>query len=191
MTLAVLVAALLLFGIGESLLVQSNLGNSPWVVLAQGVSNKTGINLGWATFAISCLVLLLWIPLNEKLGLGTLLNIALIAFALQVGVDLISPPQHILVKLFFSISGVMLVGVASALYISCGLGPGPRDGWMTGIHHRTGIRIGRVRLGIEAVVLLSGFLLGGDVGLGTLFFALFMGQTIAISFGILGRVTHK
>lgn len=190
-SLTTLLGALFLFGIGESLLVQSSLGNSPWVVLAQGVSNRTGINLGWATFGISCIVLLLWIPLDEKLGIGTLLNIVVIAWALQVGVDLIPPPSQLLARLLFSIAGVLLVGVASAFYISCGLGPGPRDGWMTGIHNRTGIRIGRVRLAIESLVLLSGFLLGGEVGFGTLFFALFMGQTIAISFGILGRVTHR
>lgn len=190
-SLAVLLASLFIFGIGESLLVQSNLGNSPWVVLAQGVSNRTDINLGWATFGISCIVLLLWIPLNERLGIGTLLNIAVIAFALQVGVDIIPEQHHLASGLIFSILGILLVGVASAFYISCGLGPGPRDGWMTGLHHKTGIRIGRVRLGIESVVLISGFLLGGRVGLGTALFAFFIGQSIAISFGILSRVTHR
>lgn len=190
-SLAVLVASLFVFGIGESLLVQSNLGNSPWVVLAQGVSNRTGINLGWATFGISCIVLLLWIPLNEKLGIGTLLNIAVIAFALQVGVEVIPEQDQIAAGLSYSVLGIVLVGVASAFYISCGLGPGPRDGWMTGLHHRTGIRVGRVRLAIESLVLLSGFLLGGRVGLGTALFAFFIGQSIAISFGILARVTHR
>lgn len=190
-SLAVLLASLFIFGIGESLLVQSNLGNSPWVVLAQGVSNRTGINLGWATFGISCIVLLLWIPLEEKLGIGTLLNIAVIAFALQVGIDIIPEQHHLASGLIFSILGILLVGVASAFYISCGLGPGPRDGWMTGLHHKTGIRVGRVRLGIESIVLISGFLLGGRVGLGTALFACFIGQSIAISFGILSRVTHR
>lgn len=190
-SLTILFVAFFLFGAGEALLVQSNLGNSPWVVLAQGVSNRTGINLGWATFGISCIVLLLWIPLNEKLGIGTLLNIVVIAFALQVGVDII-PEQHNFVPgLIFSVLGIILVGIASAFYISCGLGPGPRDGWMTGLHHKTGIRVGRVRLGIESLVLLSGFLLGGRVGLGTALFAFFIGQSIAISFGILARVTHR
>ncbi|MFA5917975.1 MAG: YitT family protein [Candidatus Nanopelagicaceae bacterium] len=190
-SLTVLLASLFIFGIGESLLVQSNLGNSPWVVLSQGVSNRTGINLGWATFGISCIVLLLWIPLNEKLGIGTLLNIAVIAFALQVGVDIIPEQHHFASGLIFSILGILLVGIASAFYISSGLGPGPRDGWMTGLHHKTGIRVGRVRLGIESVVLISGFLLGGRVGLGTALFAFFIGQSIAISFGILSRVTHR
>lgn len=189
--LAILIAALFLFGLGESLLVQSNLGNSPWVVLAQGVSNKTAMNLGWATFAISCAVLLLWIPLKEKPGLGTILNIIVIAYALQVGVGLFPLQSNFMAGLAFSISGVLVIGVASALYITCGLGPGPRDGWMTGLHHRTGIRVGRVRLAIEALVLVSGYLLGGRVGLGTALFALFIGQSIAISFGILARLTHR
>ena len=190
-TLAILIVALFLFGIAESLLVQSNLGNSPWVVLAQGVSNHIGINLGWATFGISCVVLLLWIPLHEKAGLGTILNIIVIAFALQVGVEIIPLQHNFASGLLLSILGVLLVGVASAIYISCGLGPGPRDGWMTGLHHRTGIRVGRIRLGIESLVLVSGFLMGGHVGLGTALFAIFIGQSIAISFGILARVTHR
>lgn len=190
-SLTILLAALCLFGLGEALLVQSNLGNSPWVVLAQGVSNRTGINLGWATFGISCVVLLLWIPLDEKLGIGTLLNISVIAFALQVGVDFLPEQDFFISGLAFSVLGILVVGVASALYISCGLGPGPRDGWMTGIHHKTGIRVGRVRLGIESLVLLTGYLLGGHVGLGTALFAIFVGQAIAISFGILARVTHR
>lgn len=188
---AILVGALTLFGFGESLLVQSHLGNSPWVVLAQGISIHTGLDLGWATFFISCVVLLMWIPLREKPGFGTLLNIILIAFALQIGVDFFPLQTHFLPGLAFSISGIICVGIASALYISCGLGPGPRDGWMTGIHHRTKIRVGRVRLGIEALVLVAGGLLGGRVGLGTALFALLIGQALAISFGVLARITHE
>ncbi len=188
---ALLTFALILFGFGESLLVQSHLGNSPWVVLAQGISIKTGMNLGWATLLISAVVLLLWIPLREKPGFGTLLNMIVIAWALQIGVDLLPLQHNFLSGLLFSLSGILVVGIASALYITCGLGPGPRDGWMTGIHHRTGIRVGRVRLGIEAMVLVSGFFLGGRVGLGTALFALLIGQSIAISFGVLARLTRQ
>ena len=188
---AILTFALILFGLGESLLVQSHLGNSPWVVLAQGISIKTGMNLGWATLLISAVVLLLWIPLRERPGFGTLLNMIVIAWALQIGVDLLPPQHHFVMGLLFSLSGIMVVGISSALYIACGLGPGPRDGWMTGIHQRTGIRVGRVRLGIEALVLVGGFLLGGRVGLGTALFALLIGQSIAISFGVLARLTRQ
>ncbi len=188
---AILTFALILFGFGEALLVQSHIGNSPWVVLAQGISLKTGINLGWATLLISAVVLLLWIPLKETPGFGTLLNMIVIAWALQIGVDLLPLQHHFFSGLLFSLSGIMVVGIASSLYITCGLGPGPRDGWMTGIHNRTGIRVGRVRLGIEALVLVSGFLLGGRVGLGTALFALLIGQSIAISFGVLSRLTRQ
>lgn len=188
---SILAGALVIFGLGESLLVQSNLGNSPWVVLSQGISHKTGMNLGWTTFAISCIVLLLWIPLREKPGFGTLLNIILIPLALQIGVDTFPLQRNFFSGLVFAITGILLVGIASALYITCGLGPGSRDGWMTGLHHRTGIRVGRIRLGIESMVLISGFALGGRVGIGTALFALFIGQSIAISFGVLARLTHE
>lgn len=188
---AILAASLFLFGIGESLLVQSRLGNSPWIVLSEGISRKTGINLGWSTWVISCVVLLLWIPLRERPGFGTFLNFLVIPVALQIGVDFFPKQDRFLSGLAFALLGVVLVGIASALYISTGLGPGPRDGWMTGIHRRTGVRVGRVRLGIEAVVLTAGFALGGRVGLGTALFALFIGQSIAISCGVLARLTHQ
>lgn len=188
---AILTASLFLFGIGESLLVQSRLGNSPWIVLSEGISRKMGINLGWSTWIISCVVLLLWIPLREKPGFGTFLNILVIPTALQIGVDFFPRQSKFLYGLGFAITGIVLVGIASALYISTGLGPGPRDGWMTAIHRRTGIRVGRVRLGIETVVLTGGFLLGGRVGVGTALFALFIGQSIAISCGVLARLTHQ
>ena len=187
----VLTVGLLIFGVGEAFLVQSNLGNSPWVVFSQGIAGKTGISLGWATFAISCVVLLLWIPLKERPGFGTLLNIAVIAFALQIGVDRFPLQSTFTHGLIYAFAGIALVGIASALYITCGLGPGPRDGLMTGLHHYTRIRVGRVRLGIESLVLVIGALLGGRVGLGTALFAVFIGQSIAISFGLLARLTHR
>lgn len=191
MRVAILASSLFLFGIGESLLVQSRLGNSPWIVLSEGISRKAGINLGWSTWFISCVVLLLWIPLREKPGFGTFLNFLVIPVALQIGVDFFPEQNNFFFGLAFAITGILLVGIASALYISTGLGPGPRDGWMTGIHHRTGVRVGRVRLGIEALVLSAGFALGGRVGLATALFALFIGQSIAISCGVLARLTHQ
>lgn len=187
----ILTVGLFLFGIGESFLVQSNLGNSPWTVLAQGIAGKTGISLGWATLAIGCAVLLLWIPLAEKPGFGTFLNILVVSLGLQIGVTFLPHQNNFAIGLIFAFFGVALVGAASAIYISCGLGPGPRDGWMTGLHRRTGIRVGRVRLAIEAFVLVVGALLGGTVGIGTAIFALFIGQSVAISFGVLSRITTK
>ena len=188
---SVLFFGLFIFGLGDSLLIQSTIGNAPWSVLAQGVSGKVDITMGWSTFAISTLVLLLWIPLKEKPGFGTLSNIAIIAAAIQLGVSIFPEQNNFFMGVAYCLIGIAMVGFGSALYITCGLGPGPRDGLMTAIHNRSGIRIGRVRLAIEGSVLIAGWLLGGTVGLGTLLFALFIGQSIAIALGVVSRVTSK
>ncbi|CAN1507969.1 COG2364 Predicted membrane protein [Candidatus Nanopelagicaceae bacterium] len=188
---SVLFFGLFIFGLGDSLLIQSEIGNAPWSVLAQGISHRLDITMGWSTFAISSLVLLLWIPLREKPGFGTLSNIALIAAAIQVGVTVFPTPDSYFVGIIYCLIGIGMVGVGSSLYITCGLGPGPRDGLMTALHHRSGIRIGRVRLGIEGSVLVMGWLLGGTVGLGTLLFATLIGQSIAVALGVVSRVTSR
>ena len=187
----VLFFGLFIFGLGESLLIQSQIGNAPWSVLAQGVSNRVEITMGWSTFAISTFVLLLWIPLKEKPGFGTLSNIALIAIAIQVGVTIFPDQDSYLAAILYCLLGIAMVGLGSALYITCGLGPGPRDGLMTALHHKSGVRIGRVRMGIEGTALLGGWLLGGTVGLGTLLFATLIGQSIAISLGVVSRLTAR
>ena len=187
---AILFFGLFIFGLGDSLLVQSNTGNAPWTVLAQGVAGKTGISIGISTFAISTLVLLLWIPLREKPGFGTIANIVIIASAIQIGVNVFPLANSFVIGIAMDFIGIALVGIGSALYITCALGPGPRDGLMTALHNRTGIRVGRVRLGIEGTVLILGSLLGGTVGLGTALFALFIGQSIAISLGVVSRITR-
>ena len=182
---------LFIFGLGDSLLIQSEIGNAPWSVLAQGVANRLEITMGWSTFAISTLVLLLWIPLKEKPGFATLSNIAVIAMAIQVGVTYFPIQSTYAAGIIYCLLGIALVGLGSALYITCGLGPGPRDGLMTALHHKSGVRIGRVRMGIEGTVLLGGWLLGGTVGIGTLLFATLIGQSIAISLGVVSRLTAK
>jgi len=188
---AVLFFGLFIFGLGDSLLIQSAIGNAPWSVLAQGVSGKLDITMGWSTFAISTLVLLLWIPLKEKPGFGTISNIAIIAAAIQIGVTFFPEQDNFVVAVAYCLIGIAMVGFGSALYITCGLGPGPRDGLMTALHKTSGVRIGRVRLAIESFVLVAGWLLGGTVGLGTLLFALLIGQSIAIALGVVSRVTHR
>lgn len=187
--LIILFSGLAIFGIGDSLLVQSLIGNAPWTVLAQGLSKVFHTNLGVMTALISGLVLLIWIPLKEQPGFGTIANIVIIATFIQIGVDIIPKSHSFILGLSYALFGIFLVGVGSALYISTGLGPGPRDGAMTGLHHRTGIRIGRVRLAIESSVLALGALCGGRIGVGTALFALLVGQSIAISLGILARLT--
>ena len=188
---AILFFGLAIFGLGDALVVQSNLGNAPWTVFAQGLSLKTGLSLGWATFVTGCFVLLIWIPLRERPGFGTLANIVIISAAIEFGVSVFPLQETLIGGLASALIGIALVGLGSALYITCGLGPGPRDGAMTGIHHRTGIRVGRVRMGIEVTVLIVGALLGGKIGLGTALFALLIGQSVAISFGIVARLTSK
>jgi uncharacterized protein len=187
----VLFFGLFIFGLGDSLLIQSDIGNAPWSVLAQGISKHLDITMGWSTFGISTLVLLLWIPLREKPGFGTLSNIVIIASAIQVGVSVFPMQDSYFVGILYCLLGIAMVGVGSSLYITCGLGPGPRDGLMTALHHRSGIRIGRVRLAIEGSVLILGWFLGGTLGLGTLLFATLIGQSIAIALGVVSRVTSR
>ncbi len=186
-----LIFGLTVFGIGEAFLVVTSLGNSPWVVLSEGISLNSSLNIGQATFFVSLVVLFFWIPLRQKPGFGTLANIVVIAVALELGLLIIPEVENISLKLFYVLFGILLVGIGSALYITCGLGTGPRDGLMTGLHYRTGVRVGRVRLGIEVLALTTGALLGGSLGVGTALFALFIGQSVAISLGVLGRLTSK
>ena len=187
----ILVIGLAFFGFGDALVVQSNLGNGPWTVFSQGLSLKTGLSLGWATFYTGFVVLLIWIPLKERPGFGTLANIVIISASIQVGVEIFPLQTTFLGGVASALLGIAFVGIGSALYITCGLGSGPRDGAMTGIHNRTGIRVGRVRMSIEVTVLIIGAFLGGRIGLGTALFALLVGQSVAISFGVVARLTSK
>jgi len=189
--LAILFFGLTIFGIGEAFLVVSSLGNSPWVVLSEGISINTILNIGESTFLVSVLVLLLWIPLKQRPGFGTVANIVVIAAAIEVGLFFIPAVESIFLKYFYVLFGIALVGAGSALYITCGLGTGPRDGLMTGLHYKSGVRVGRVRLGIEVVAASTGALLGGSLGIGTLLFALLIGQSVAISLGVVERLTSK
>lgn len=187
----ILIFGLTLFGIGEAFLVITSLGNSPWVVLSEGISLNSNLNIGQATFFVSLMVLFFWIPLKQKPGFGTLANMVVIAAAIELGLLIIPEVNNLALKVFYVLFGILLVGIGSALYITCGLGTGPRDGLMTGLHYRTGVRVGRVRLGIEVVALTTGALLGGSLGVGTALFALLIGQSVAISLGVLGRLTSK
>ena len=189
--IAILVFGLFIFGFGDGLIIIAELGNAPWSVLAQGVATRTSISIGSATFLISCLVLLFWIPLREKPGFGTIANIVVIAIGIDVGIAFIETPESFIVKLLFVFTGIGLVGIGSALYITCALGPGPRDGWMTSLHRRSGIPVGRVRTAIEISVFLAGWALGGRIGLGTALFALLIGYAVAAGFGVVSRITNR
>jgi len=185
---SILSLGLIIFGLGDSFIIQSHIGNAPWSVLAQGISNHTPLSMGASTFLIGGLVLLLWLPLKQRPGFGTLANIVLISAALQVGLYIFPvAPQMFIAQLAYVLLGIAMVGAGTALYITCGLGPGPRDGLMTSIHNLTGIRVGRVRLVIEICALIVGALLGGRVGLGTALFALLIGNSMAISLSVVNR----
>ncbi len=187
----ILTFGLTIFGFGEALLIQSTLGNAPWSVLSQGISRHSSLSLGWATFFLSIVVLLGWIPLKQRPGFGTLANIVVIAFSLQIGTDIFPIQHHTLwIRLAYVFGGIALIGCGSSFYITCGLGPGPRDGLMTGIHRVTGVRVGRVRLLIEIIVLSIGWAAGGLVGIGTLCFALFIGNSVAIWLGLVRHLEN-
>lgn len=187
-----MIVGLSLFGIGEALLIQSTLGNSPWSVFAQGLSFQTPLSIGESTAITSLAVLALWIPLREKPGFGTLANIAVISIFIQLGVDHIpAVTMNFPLQILYVVVGVGLVGFGSAIYITCGLGPGPRDGLMTSLHKKTGVRISRVRLSIEVTVLIAGAALGGSVGLGTAIFALFIGISIATNLNFVTKLSNR
>jgi uncharacterized membrane protein YczE len=190
-TLAVLLVGLWSFGTGEALLVDSDLGNTPWTVLAEGVSRHSPLSIGAATFAVSVLVLVAWIPLRERPGLGTVANAVVIAVAIDVMLRILPGPHATAGRLAEVVGAVACIGVGSALYLTTLLGPGPRDGWMTGLARRTGRPIAGVRLTIELTVLACGWLLGGTVGLGTVAFALTVGWSVAASMSALAAARER
>lgn len=188
---SILVVGLTLFGIGDGLLIVSRLGNAPWSVLSQGLSRQLGISIGWATFIVSAAVLLSWIPFKQRPGIGTLANILVIALAIDLTVAWVPVPDTLVARALLVIIGIALVGAGSALYLTCGLGAGPRDGLMTAIHYASGFSVARVRAGIETVVLALGWLLGGRVGVGTLLFALGIGGAVALWLTVVGLFTEN
>jgi uncharacterized protein len=171
---------LVLFGLGESILIASGAGVSPWTVLAQGISGKTGWSIGFVTMIVSFAILVLWIPLRQKPGMGTLLNALIIAFMIDFSLVLLPYPETLRWQLIQAAIGVLVVGLASGIYLTANLGAGPRDGLMTGLQAKTGMPIATIRIGIEVTVVSIGWYLGGVVGVGTLFFAFGIGPCVAI-----------
>ena len=187
-----LLAGLWLFGTGEAMLVASELGNSPWTVLAEGVAVQTALAIGTATVAISFVVLLMWFPLKQRPGLGTILNAIVIGLAIDVSLAWLPEPSELLPRYGLVAAGIALVGIGSGLYLTCFLGPGPRDGLMTGISRRTGLSLRVVRTGIEVTALTIGVILGGTVGIGTLAFAVLIGPAVqAAVMALAGRPLHE
>jgi uncharacterized membrane protein YczE len=176
--LAQLVAGLCLFGVGEACLVHADLGNSPWTVLAQGTAKRTPVSIGTATIVISFLVMVAWIPLRQRPGLGTILNAIVIGIVIDVVLPLLDPIGGTPARIVLLFGGIGLIALGSGLYLTSHLGPGPRDGLMTGLSRLTGRSLRLWRTVLESSALVAGFALGGVVGLGTVAFALLIGPGV-------------
>ena len=190
-TLLPLCFGLVIFGVGEALLIAAGTGVSPWVVFAQGVENITGWSIGMANFGVSVGVLIFWIPLRQTPGLGTLLNAIVIAAAIEISLPYLPQPDLYLLKAVQIFLGILLVGMGSGLYLIANLGPGPRDGLMTGLQRLTNFPIAWVRTTIELTAVVSGWLLGGTVGLGTLLYAFGIGPAVAIGLYSVNWLSQK
>lgn len=180
-----LLVGLFLYGAGCALTVEAGLGVDPWTVFAQGISVHTGIGIGWVTNIVGFLVLLIWIPLRQKPGIGTIANILLVGTSMQVVLWLVPPVSGVLLQVGVLLGGIVLVAMASGLYIGARFGPGPRDGLMTGLHARLGWPIWACRAAVELTVLAIGWLLGGTVGIGTVLFAALIGPLVHVALPLL------
>ncbi len=182
-----LIFGLIIFGFGEGLLILSATGNSPWSVLAEGISKNSKLSIGAATFLVSVSVLFLWIFLRQKPGLGTIFNIIIISGMIDVTLYFFDPPSSSMLKYLLAIFSVILVGIGSGIYLVANLGPGPRDGLMTGLTKITNLPIALVRASLEISVVIIGWYLGGTVGVGTLIFAFGIGPCVALGLFIVNK----
>ena len=187
-TLLYLILGLILFGLGETLLITANAGVSPWTVLAQGISIKTGYSIGLTTFFVSLGVLCLWIPLRQKPGIGTILNTIIVSVVMDVSLPFLPAPETILLQTLQIISAVVIVGLGSGFYLIANLGPGSRDGLMTGLQRMTNKPIFLIRAIIEISVVIVGWYLGGVVGIGTIVFALAIGPFVSAGLFSVSRI---
>ena len=178
---------MILFGLGEGLLIVSAAGASPWSVLAQGISLNVSASVGITTIFISIIVLLFWFPLKQKPGLGTILNALIIGFMIDFCIKFIPTPESYTSQLLLSITAVLTVGLGGGIYLVANLGAGPRDGLMIGLQRKTNLPIAVVRSFIEITVMSVGWYLGGTVGLGTLLFAFGIGPAVALGLFIVGK----
>ena len=182
-----LILGLIIFGFGEGLLILSTTGNSPWSVLAEGISKNSELSIGAATFLVSMSVLFLWIFIKQKPGLGTIFNIIIISGMIDVTLYIFDAPSSAILKYLLAIFSVMLVGIGSGIYLVANLGPGPRDGLMTGLTKITNLPIALVRASLEISVVIIGWYLGGTVGVGTLIFAFGIGPCVAFGLFIVNK----
>ena len=186
-TIFYLIFGLILFGIGEALLITANIGVSPWFVLHQGIAFQTGYTIGITTFIVSIAVLLLWFPLKQKPGIGTILNAIFISIVIDLSLFILPYPKELLFQLIQVFFGIFIIGIGSGYYLAANLGPGPRDGLMTGINNQTNQSIALIRTLLELSAVGIGFYLGGIVGLGTVIYAALIGFSVSLGLFLVGK----
>lgn len=190
-TLIMLVIGLFLFGLGEAIIIGSGSGVSPWTVLAQGISSKTNLSVGMATFLISIFILIFWVPLKQIPGIGTILNAIIIASAIDLTLGFIPKPELIYLKILQASFGILIVGIGSGIYLASNLGPGPRDGLMIGLQQKTNTSISLIRTIIEITAVTVGWFLGGIVGIGTILFVFGIGPCVGVGLTLVEKVSKK
>ena len=190
-TLMMLVFGLFLFGLGEAIIIGSGSGVSPWTVLAQGISMRSDLSVGMATFVISLCILILWIPLKQMPGIGTVLNAIIIASAIDIPLPYLPKPDIFILKIIQAGFGILIVGIGSGIYLSSNLGPGPRDGLMVGLQKKTNTSIPAIRTVIELLAVTLGWFLGGVVGVGTVLFVFGIGPCIGIGLTMVEKLFQK
>ena len=190
-TLIMLVIGLFLFGLGEAIIIGSGSGVSPWTVLAQGISSKTDLSIGMATFLISIFILIFWVPLKQIPGIGTILNAIIIASAIDLTLGFIPKPELIYLKILQASFGILIVGIGSGIYLASNLGPGPRDGLMIGLQQKTNTSIPLIRTIIEITAVTVGWFLGGIVGIGTILFVFGIGPCVGVGLTVVEKVSKK
>lgn len=190
-TLIMLVIGLFLFGLGEAIIIGSGSGVSPWTVLAQGISSKTALSIGMATFLISIFILIFWVPLKQIPGIGTILNAIIIASAIDLTLGFIPKPELIYLKILQASFGILIVGIGSGIYLASNLGPGPRDGLMIGLQQKTNTSIPLIRTIIEITAVTVGWFLGGIVGIGTILFVFGIGPCVGVGLTLVEKVSKK
>lgn len=191
LTLFFLILGLFLFGLGESLIITASIGMSPWTVLAEGLSLTSGLSIGVLTFIISLVVLLLWVPLKQKAGIGTILNVIIIAAVIEWSLPYLPHPETYLMRILQATLGTLIVGFASGIYLIANLGPGPRDGLMTGCQRVTNLPIAWVRVFLEITVISIGWVLGGTIGVATVIFAFGVGPTVSLGLYFIASISNK
>ena len=191
LTVIILCLGLILFGLGESLIITASAGMSPWTVLAEGLSMTTGLSIGALTFIISLGVLLLWIPLKQQAGVGTILNVIIIAAVIEWSLPYLPHPETYAIQIIQAIIGTLVVGIASGIYLIANLGPGPRDGLMTGFQKITDLPIAWVRVLLEITVISMGYALGGTIGLATIIFAFGIGPAVSMSLYLVALISEE